>query len=303
VKVIAPGKLLLSGAYAVLEGAPALVVAVDRCAVADGSRRAASPTPEVLAVLRPEDAPEVDASALRDGASKLGLGSSAAMLVASLGVAYVRAKKDLRALDVRRALFLEARAGHAKVQSGGSGVDVAASVYGGALKYTVASEDRALAEPTALPTGVVLDVFWCGAPAATTAMRARVTGLRDRDATVYRARIGDIEAASVAAIAAGRAGDMRAFLDALRAGSGALALLGRDADAPIVPASAGALVPLAEADGAAFLPSGAGGGDVFVHVASSPSSSRFRAAAVAAGMRLIPMLPDLEGVRVLPGSS
>ena len=31
----APGKLVLSGAYAVLEGAPALVAAVDRYAVAD----------------------------------------------------------------------------------------------------------------------------------------------------------------------------------------------------------------------------------------------------------------------------
>ena len=34
----APGKLVLTGAYAVLEGAPAIVVAVDRYAVADASR-------------------------------------------------------------------------------------------------------------------------------------------------------------------------------------------------------------------------------------------------------------------------
>jgi len=37
----APGKLVLSGAYAVLSGAPALVVAVDRYVVADSARPAA----------------------------------------------------------------------------------------------------------------------------------------------------------------------------------------------------------------------------------------------------------------------
>ena len=36
----APGKLVLSGAYAVLEGAPALVAAVDRYALADSERSA-----------------------------------------------------------------------------------------------------------------------------------------------------------------------------------------------------------------------------------------------------------------------
>ncbi len=34
----APGKLVVSGAYSVLEGAPAIVVAVDRYAVADTAR-------------------------------------------------------------------------------------------------------------------------------------------------------------------------------------------------------------------------------------------------------------------------
>ena len=36
-KVFAPGKLVLTGAYAVLEGAPAIVVATSRGAFADGS--------------------------------------------------------------------------------------------------------------------------------------------------------------------------------------------------------------------------------------------------------------------------
>ena len=44
----APGKLVVSGAYSVLEGAPAIVVAVDRYAVADTSR-----APERVVTLNP----------------------------------------------------------------------------------------------------------------------------------------------------------------------------------------------------------------------------------------------------------
>jgi phosphomevalonate kinase len=47
----APGKLVLSGAYAVLEGAPALVAAIDRYAVADASRPTLRVTPEVREAL------------------------------------------------------------------------------------------------------------------------------------------------------------------------------------------------------------------------------------------------------------
>ena len=43
----APGKLVLSGAYSVLEGAPALVAAVDRYALADDARE-----PELVGDLR-----------------------------------------------------------------------------------------------------------------------------------------------------------------------------------------------------------------------------------------------------------
>jgi phosphomevalonate kinase len=297
VKVRAPGKLLLAGAYAVLEGAPALVVAIDRYAVADGARKAAKPTLEVLAALDAADAPEVDASALRDGAFKLGLGSSAAMLVASLGVARARRGDDLRARDVRDALFIDARLAHAKVQDGGSGVDVAASVYGGALEYTL-RDGVGRADVLDLPLGLMIEVFWCGTPAVTSGMRARVDGFRSRDARAYAARIESIAVAARQALAAARAGDLRAFVASEQAGAAGLGALGRDADAPIIPSAFAGLAPLAETDGAAFLPSGAGGGDVFVHLGASAASPRFTDAASAAGMRRLSMRPDLDGVRL-----
>jgi phosphomevalonate kinase len=299
-RVAAPGKLLLAGAYAVLDGAPALVVAIDRYAVADGARQAASPTPEVLAALPAETAPEVDASALREGAFKLGLGSSAAILVASLGVAYVRGGRDLRAREVRDAMFAEARRAHARVQAGGSGVDVAASVHGGAVEYQLGAGGATRADAARLPTGMGVEVFWCGAPAITTDMRGRVSALRSRDAGAYRARIREVGDASSAAIAAARSYDASAFLAASRGTAAALLALGHDADAPIVPPALVGLASVAEAEGGAFIPSGAGGGDVFVYLGLSAASPRFSAAAAAAGMRPIHMQLDLEGVRLRP---
>ena len=80
----APGKVVISGAYAVLEGAPAIVAAVDRYAVADTARAPDFVSDEVRVALGGRRAPLVDASALRADGRKLGLGSSAAILVASL---------------------------------------------------------------------------------------------------------------------------------------------------------------------------------------------------------------------------
>ncbi|MDP9002088.1 MAG: hypothetical protein M3O46_18505, partial [Myxococcota bacterium] len=69
-RAIAPGKLLLTGAYAVLEGAPAIVAAIDRYAVADASRADQRPSAEVRAALGNEPAPHADVRELHDEAGR-----------------------------------------------------------------------------------------------------------------------------------------------------------------------------------------------------------------------------------------
>ena len=54
-KARAPGKLVLSGAYAVLEGAPAIVAAVDRYAMADTEQAAAFVGAELQAAIGNSD--------------------------------------------------------------------------------------------------------------------------------------------------------------------------------------------------------------------------------------------------------
>jgi phosphomevalonate kinase len=295
VRVVAPGKLVLTGAYAVLEGEPAIVVAVDRYAVAQ------------------VDAPDrVDTSALHDAEGrKLGLGSSAAYRVAAEGARAAARGEDLLDARVRDRIFRAVRDDHAQSQGGGSGVDVAASVHGGALCYRIAQGEASIV-PVVLPPGVELAVFWSGSSARTSDLRARVDAMSP---STRRAAFAPLSAASRDAADALTAGDARAahvadrarFLDAARAFGRALTALGRAADAPIVPPAFAELGALAEGEGAAFHPSGAGGGDVAVWLGSAPPSPAFVSRAEALSMRRLTLGLDcaldgaLNGAGPTPG--
>jgi phosphomevalonate kinase len=104
------------------------------------------------------------------------------------------------------------------------------------------------------------------------------------------------QVALVAASAVDR-GDARAFVRAAGDYGRALHALGRAADAPVVPPAFAELAALAETDGAAFLPSGAGGGDVGIWLDLAPPSAAFVARAAALGMRALSLNVDRGGVR------
>lgn len=308
-KAFAPGKLVLTGAYAVLEGAPAIVVATSRGAHADGDRTTPAPTPEVVAALGDEhEAPHYDASALFLGARKLGLGASAAIVVASIAVREAEAGADLAASSVRDAIFARARAAHAAAQSGGSGVDVAASVHGGVLEYSLAADDQgAWLIPTvrrvALPTGTVLTVFACGTSARTTELRGFVDRLATRQPSVHRKCMDQLGAIARDAARAVRNDDRRGFVDAIRSAAATLAQLGTAAEAPIVPEGFTALADAAAAEGAAFCVSGAGGGDVAAFVGSARPSESFLTQARARGLFVLDVDVDEKGVRIVSQAS
>jgi phosphomevalonate kinase len=299
VKAFAPGKLLLTGGYAVLEGAPAIVCAIDRYAVASDDPPDAV-SPEIAAAMEKARAlaPHVDVSSLFSDGRKLGLGSSAAAVVAALGhVAAVRGH-DPALVGVRREIFDDARAAHARVQSGGSGVDVAASVYGGVLCYTLKGAGSPSVAPMDLPHDLRVDAYFSGHSVRTSDMRARVDRLKERDHRLFDARMRELCAAAEAAAAAIAESDAGRFIDAARAGEAGLRALGCDADAPIVPAYSTALARTAAEEASAFLPSGAGGGDVFVRLGQRPPSERFAREARLAGLERLDLRVDVLGVHV-----
>jgi phosphomevalonate kinase len=289
VSAVAPGKLLLAGAYAVLTGAPAIVYAVER--VARVSRGDGPTTTEVGTLGLPYT---VNVARLEMDGRKLGLGSSAAALVAALALRAHEQGEDVGAAPVRDRIYTEARATHARVQGGGSGVDVAASTYGGVLRF----QDGRV-EPATLPAGVHVTAFFSGASARTSELLARVDALAKRDPRLHAARLNALgDAATKAFVAA--SGDAAAFVAAVSAHGRPLEELGIAADAPIVLPAFAELGRLARDEAAAFIPSGAGGGDVGVFVGTMGPSASFLKRAASLSMTHLPVAMDSRGVRIEP---
>jgi phosphomevalonate kinase len=295
-----PGKLVLTGAYAVLEGAPAIVAAVDRYVVADSARSPEVVTEEVAAAIEAgalHRAPWFDASALRvtlpeGGSRKLGLGSSAAILVASLGAAGGAAPSTER--ELREAVFPLALAAHRAAQGGGSGIDVAASVFGSVLRAQRRADGLDVA-PHDLPRGLVIEAFRSDVSAVTRGLVAQVRALREQDPRRYSDLLGAVGEASEQALAAASA---EAFVAAVDRQALTLGALGDAASVPILTASFPALRAAARREGGALCPSGAGGGDVSYFAGFAPSSARFRDEARALGMEKIDLEVGARGLHL-----
>lgn len=295
----APGKIVVSGAYSVLWGAPAIVAAVSRGAIADPESPATHVADEVAAAIELgllDRACFVDVGALRartaDGGSrKLGLGSSAAIVVATLA-ALTRADAGEPLDDLRARVFALAMRAHKHVQPDGSGVDVAASAFGGVLGCSLGADHQLSVRPTHLPAS--LRVVASRHPASTKDMVARVRAFAAASPTAFghildRARAG--------AAAARDATDEPGFLAALRVQDDALRALAHESGAPIFTPEFDALARVAERDGAFFGPSGAGGGDVGIHVGGGAWSEAFATALGELGVDAIDLEVGADGVR------
>lgn len=297
-RVFAPGKLVLTGAYAVLHGAPAVVVATSRGAVADGSKTGPG-TLEVQKALGDAPAPYVDASALFWGDRKLGLGASSAILVASLGVCALDEGRDLTNDDVRADLFRRAWKAHAEAQGGGSGVDIAASVYGGALRYRRGE----VPERIVLSCKLHLSVFACSTSARTSELRAALARFEEREPTAYDALMSELRAVAEDAARSAEHDDPRAFIGDVRRTADVLTRLGKASGTNIVPSEIEELAALAAHEDAAFCVSGAGGGDVVVFFGAAAPSDSFVTRARALGLGPLDLAIDERGVRVASSSS
>lgn len=293
----APGKVVISGAYAVLGGAPAIVTAVDREVIADTALPADLLTDEVRAALTSaERAPWFDASALREDGRKLGLGSSAAILVASLLALELEASPGVDEKLLRERVFARALTAHRRAQGGGSGVDVASSTFGGALVYRLLDGEPRL-DPVLLPPELCFEVWVCPSSASTPELIGKVKALGARAPQISAQWLGAQSRASEEAAAAVSAGDGAALLAALRAQLEALTGLGSAAGAPIVTPELSAAAPLADECGGTLLPAGAGGGDIALFVGRTPSSPALRQALASHAHRLLPVRLASAGAR------
>jgi len=295
-KARAPGKVVLSGAYSVLHGAPAVVSAVSRYVVADTSRPAEFLSEEVQAALDAgQVAPWFDASDLREAGRKLGLGSSAAILAASL-YALSLAAGAVDDPSLRKQLFARGLSAHRAAQGGGSGVDVAASTFGGTLVYRL-TDTTPEVTPVALPADLCIEVWTCPTSASTRELLAAVARLGERAPNEHQKWLGAQGSAAEAAAKSLLDQDAGRFIQALAAQFGALSGLGRAAGVPIVTPELSQAFPLAAAQGGVLLPAGAGGGDIALFVGDAPSSPALRASLEMASHRLLAVELGAPGVR------
>lgn len=341
----APAKLVLLGEYAVLEGAPALVAAIDRRLHVElqpsgsetwffetdleGGRRAEVRwTPEGVQVY-PDDGSErwcvplgiVVDSVLKDagirterppgcrvrirsaslfgadGGEKLGLGSSAALVVA-LTAALRRALRfwgyDILGPEPLNE-FRQDLALHHEIQGNrGSGVDVAAAYHGGLRAYSMQDASAQLVD---LPHDVVFQVVWTGVSVSTSVFLERVEANREAQADAHRAAIERLADLARAGLEACQSNDADAFLRHVHAYHGAMADLGRLCGIPIVSPAHAELAHLAAREGAVYKPSGAGGGDVgLLFARSAETLGKTGREAEAAGYRLLELNIDSQGV-------
>lgn len=276
----APGKLIVTGEYAVLDGAPAIVIAVDRRAIA---RRNATPrgsSPFLLAVADEIAARRgaadpaataalevsVDSTAFYDRMTKLGLGSSAAVTVAATALALGTADRH-EVLEV-------ALAAHARAQgplgARGSGADIAASVHGGTIVFSLpGGAGPCHVERRRWPASVAIFPFFTGAPADTAQLVGRVQAARDAHRTAVDAALTAVADASRAAcVAMSAPPDIAAvaLIGAIALAANATDRLAIVTKVNLVPecvtAARAALVRL----GGTAKTTGAGGGDVGIAV-------------------------------------
>jgi phosphomevalonate kinase len=312
--VLAPGKAILCGEYAVLHGAPAVSVAVDRCVrgwIRPGEGTALSPfltaalEHTAKALGRPDLMQSgqlgVDSKALYDGNQKIGLGSSAAVTVAAVGAALVEAGQPLH--DKRR-IFELADEAHAAAQgTRGSGIDVATSVWGGALRFE-RKNGKAVITQTDLPDDVYLTFVFTGTAASTPAFIGKVKALAESKPDRHQAAIGRLISLSHAFCAAFADREAEALIRTAGEYGDAMKQLGEAAGADIVTDAHQRIAAIARRHGGAAKPSGAGGGDLGVAFTRGPTATgALRADLIAAGLSPLALAAPAPGLRLGPSGA
>jgi len=305
--VVAPGKVFLAGEWSVLAGGSSVVTSVPVLA-----RASLVPHPHtghqdrfvrnILASLRRE-APvpvprgrrvHLDLSEFYTGEAKLGVGSSAAGVVAVAGLARVLSSGRIGRRDAlaRRCARL-----HRDLQAGhGSGADAAACARGGAILFRMPSRLR----PFALPDWLCAVAVAPGAGTRTLpVLRAHARGIEERDPETM-ANTEAFESAAVRIIDALDRGSWELLVDGTRLAARAYGRLARLLGVDLVTDADREAMRQARRLGGISRPTGAGGGDLHLALFPDPEpAARSSRSAVRRGWPVIPVAPDPGGARLL----
>jgi len=350
IRVSAPGKMILIGEYAVLEGAPALVYAVERRAVVqtrqlrgnEFSVQAPSlgiakqpfviapsggvrfdPRLERSTVKRldffrkifeviyqylkergsvlPALALNLDTNAFYSQVlkSKYGFGSSAALTVALVKTLFAAVGRNADAEEIFRVAL---RVHHQAQGNLGSGIDIAASNFGGILLYERTLQAHA---PLKIPQRVQpwpemnIVPVWSGHSASTREMVRGVRKLQEENPTLYEQIMHRLMEISIEGCRAFRRKDSAGFLQAAADFYTALDKLGRQSAMPIISDEHRKIKELVHSAGAVYKPSGAGSGDIGLAFSNNPAAvKRLRQKLREHGIRLLDIELAQSGVSI-----
>jgi len=325
----APGKLFLLGEYAVLDGCPAVVAAVG--GHVEVSLEIVGP-PGTVSIQAPPHAPattfspgeplplrgplrfalaavrattpfrrpgiRIDIASRLSGpdGTTLGLGSSAAVTVAVVAVMTAAAGADPTLPMWRKSLLTLALGAHRDAQDGlGSGADVAASVYGGVIRFAPGNGSLPTVTPLTLPSDTILLAGWTGEPASTQGLVTHYRAAAVRAPAVQHA----FEKSSRTCVDSFVRGlsDRSLPLDPVTANGDALESLGGQLDLPVMTAPLRRLVAVAREHGAGAKVSGAGGGDCGIALTRDRSvAERIRSAWRSIGITPLDLAIENQGV-------
>jgi phosphomevalonate kinase len=285
----APGKVIVAGEYAVLDGAPAICMAVNKRArvciseAEEGQHTVTAPgfrsepryfstiaeaTSEfpLLAAVWQQSPPMVDhyLSIVLDSREfavadnrKLGIGSSAA-----IAVTLAAALNQISGGNAE--VFRTAMQAHRQFQGGiGSGVDIACSMQGGIIEYRMEGNT---VTSRSWPQGIYYALLWSGRSADT---REQIAKLNAAGSSASRSKLSSA-AVNVASIWSGS--DKSQILTKLGEYTDALRRFDSDHDLGIFGAGHSELADAAASGSVVYKPCGAGGGDLGIALATGESA-------------------------------
>ena len=228
---------------------------------------------------------------------KLGLGSSAAVLVALVGALF-----DALGLDVDREGALRfCTAAHRNFQGGqGSGVDIAAAIHGGVLGVRVSAADTNISvDRLAWPDGLFILPVWSGESASTVKLLSRLYAFRDRNPDAFDSQMQILKSLAELANTAWIEQSTQKVLTAVDEYAQALRSLDRKATIGIITDAHEQLRMLTEHYGARYKTSGAGGGDFgFAYTDSLDVADAVRKAFADAGFFVLELPLATVGLTV-----